>query len=46
MESQISRGVAAARSTQQHIPLIGGNSKQAAQYVAAAEELMKRLEVQ
>ncbi len=45
MESQISRGVAAARSTQQHIPLIGGNSKQAAQYVAAAEELMKRLEV-
>ena len=45
MESQISRGVAAARSTQQHIPLIGGNSKQATQYAAAAAELMKRLEV-
>lgn len=45
MDSQISRAVAAARSTQQHRPVIGQKSKLAAQYTAAAAELMDRLEV-
>ena len=45
MHSQISRGVAAARSTQQCTPLIAGKSKQAAQYTAAAAEILKKWEV-
>lgn len=44
MDSQISRAVAAARSTQQHRPVIWQKSKLAAQYIAAAAELLERLE--
>lgn len=44
MDAQISRGVEAARSTQQKSPIVGGKSKLAAQYTAAAAELVKRWE--
>ena len=44
MQTQISRGVAASRSTQQKKPIIGTNTKLALQYTAAAQELMARLE--
>lgn len=44
MQTQISRGVAASRSTQQKKPIIGTNTKLALQYTAAAQELLARLE--
>lgn len=44
MQTQISRGVAASRSTQQKKPIIGTNAKLALQYTAAAQELLARLE--
>lgn len=44
MESRISRSVEAARSTQQCKPMIGTNGKLAAQYIAAAGELLARME--
>lgn len=44
MSTQIPRSVDAARSTQQHMPLIGGRGKLAAQYAAATQELLQRLE--
>ena len=43
MQTQISRGVAASRSTQQKKPIIGTNTKLALQYTAAAQELLARL---
>ena len=44
MQTQISRGVVASRSTQQKKPIIGTNTKLALQYTAAAQELLARLE--
>lgn len=45
MRSQIRRSVEAARSTQQKAPVIGRkNSKLANQYMAAAHELLERME--
>lgn len=44
METTISRGVEAARSTQQQMPMVGSKSKLASQYESAATELLKRME--
>lgn len=44
MASRISRSVAAARSTQQRKPVVAGTTKLAEQYIAAAQELVQRME--
>lgn len=46
MKTTISRGVEAARSTQRKTPMVGSKGKLAAQYVAAAAELLEKLEEQ
>lgn len=46
MKTTISRGVEAARSTQWKTPMVGSKGKLAAQYVAAAAELLEKLEEQ